>query len=343
MNFRKISIMLLVFIFLTIPVLANGVNDTEQIEEPEQRVAAVVNGEEITVQELDLYLDLNNLVNQVFQAFYQSNRDFVEFLLMSEAGQDFFNEYRKEHIEEVISNMLIQQEAANRGIEISDEEKDELFAGQIEYMKSQNRLESDQELENALKQDGFENLQEFKDFFFAEYTDILKINELQRILLEPITVSNEEAEGFYNEYIEQFQYGDQVKASHILLKTEEEAEKVLDELNEGTNFALMAEEHSIDTYSAQNGGDLDFSEKEDMIEEFSEAAFAMEIGEISDIVETREGFHIIMVTDKREAGTETLEEVREEIENGLLKSKRQLVWQGFVLDLREKADVEIKL
>src|SRR5690554_6339371 len=152
MNFRKISIMLLVFIFLTIPVLANGVNDTEQIEEPEQRVAAVVNGEEVTVQEVDLYLNLNNLVNQVVQAFYQSNRDFVEFLLMSEAGQDFFNEYRKENIEEIINTRLIQQEVENRGITFSDEQKDELFSGQIEYMKSQNGFESDQELENDLKQ-----------------------------------------------------------------------------------------------------------------------------------------------------------------------------------------------
>src|SRR5690554_3103698 len=117
MNLRKTGILFFVLIFLTIPVLAaNGVNDTEQIEAPEQRVAVVINGEEVTIQEVDLYLDLSNLANQVVQVFYQNNRDFVEFLLMSEAGQDFFNEYRKENIEEIINTRLIQQEVENRGI-----------------------------------------------------------------------------------------------------------------------------------------------------------------------------------------------------------------------------------
>jgi len=320
---------------IAVPILAA---DSNVEEEEKANVAAVVNGEEITVDELDSYMQLNNLVMQL----YQTNQEFAQFLIMTKAGQDFLNEYRKQKVEELIVVKLLQQEAENQNITLSDEKKNELFNEQLAYIKQQNGFSSDEQFENALKQNGFESLAAFKDYFFEQNTKVLEVNELRERLLGEITVSDKEIEDYYNENIESYKFGDQVKASHILLETEESAKEVLEKLNNGADFAEMAKEYSTGP-SAEDGGDLGFFEKGDMVKEFEEAAFGLEVGETSDIVKTQYGYHIILVTDKREAGVKSLEEVKDNIKSGLLANKRKETWENFVEELRGKAEIEIKL
>jgi peptidyl-prolyl cis-trans isomerase C/foldase protein PrsA len=334
MNIKKTGLLFLAIIMIAVPILAADSN----VEEEKANVAAVVNGEEITVDELDSYMQLNNLVMQL----YQTNQEFAQFLIMTKAGQDFLNEYRKQKVEELIVVKLLQQEAENQNITLSDEKKNELFNEQLAYIKQQNGFSSDEQFENALKQNGFESLAAFKDYFFEQNTKVLEVNELRERLLGEITVSDKEIEDYYNENIESYKFGDQVKASHILLETEESAKEVLEKLNNGADFAEMAKEYSTGP-SAEDGGDLGFFEKGDMVKEFEEAAFGLEVGETSDIVKTQYGYHIILVTDKREAGVKSLEEVKDNIKSGLLANKRKETWENFVEELREKAEIEIKL
>jgi len=334
MNIKKTGLLFLAIILIAVPILAADSN----VEEEKANVAAVVNGEEITVDELDSYMQLNNLVMQL----YQTNQEFAQFLIMTKAGQDFLNEYRKQKVEELIVVKLLQQEAENQNITLSDEKKNELFNEQLAYIKQQNGFSSDEQFENALKQNGFESLAAFKDYFFEQNTKVLEVNELRERLLGEITVSDKEIEDYYNENIESYKFGDQVKASHILLETEESAKEVLEKLNNGADFAEMAKEYSTGP-SAEDGGDLGFFEKGDMVKEFEEAAFGLEVGETSDIVKTQYGYHIILVTDKREAGVKSLEEVKDNIKSGLLANKRKKTWENFVEELREKAEIEIKL
>lgn len=334
MNIKKTGLLFLAIILIAVPILAADSN----VEEEKANVAAVVNGEEITVDELDSYMQLNNLVMQL----YQTNQEFAQFLIMTKAGQDFLNEYRKQKAEELIVVKLLQQEAENQNITLSDEKKNELFNEQLAYIKQQNGFSSDEQFENALKQNGFESLAAFKDYFFEQNTKVLEVNELRERLLGEITVSDKEIEDYYNENIESYKFGDQVKASHILLETEESAKEVLEKLNNGADFAEMAKEYSTGP-SAEDGGDLGFFEKGDMVKEFEEAAFGLEVGETSDIVKTQYGYHIILVTDKREAGVKSLEEVKDNIKSGLLANKRKETWENFVEELREKAEIEIKL
>lgn len=89
----------------------------------------------------------------------------------------------------------------------------------------------------------------------------------------------------------------EIRASHILVKTEEEAKKLYDEIQNGKDFAKAAEEVSL-CPSGQNGGDLGFFGKGMMVKPFEDAAFALEIGEISQPVETQFGWHLIKLTDK---------------------------------------------
>jgi peptidyl-prolyl cis-trans isomerase D len=133
--------------------------------------------------------------------------------------------------------------------------------------------------------------------------------------------TSREVERAYNDSIELYSTPEQVRASHILFKTagkkEDEvkakAEQVLKELKAGGDFAALAKKYSEDEASAKQGGDLDFFAKGKMMPEFDAAAFTLQPGVLSDLVKTQYGFHIIKVTDKKEASTRTLDTVRPQI------------------------------
>ncbi len=134
-----------------------------------------------------------------------------------------------------------------------------------------------------------------------------------------------EVERSYNDSIELYSTPEQVRASHILLKTagkkEEEvkakADQVLKEVKAGGDFAALAKKYSEDEASAKQGGDVDFFGKGRMDPAFEEAAFKLQPGEISEVVKSQYGFHVIKVTDKKAAAARTLDEVRPQIEDQL--------------------------
>ncbi len=138
-----------------------------------------------------------------------------------------------------------------------------------------------------------------------------------------------EVERSYDDSIELYSTPEQVRASHILLKTagkkEDEvkakAEQILKEVKAGGDFAALAKKYSEDEGSAKQGGDLDFFGKGRMDPAFEEAAFGLKPGEISDVVKSQYGFHIIKVTDKKAASARTLDEVRPQIEDQLSYEK----------------------
>lgn len=142
-------------------------------------------------------------------------------------------------------------------------------------------------------------------------------------------ISPTEVQRYYNNNLPQYQTPEQIRASHILLTTEgkdpavvrKEAEALLEQIKAGADFAALASKASEDEGSRVNGGDLDYFSRGRMVPEFETAAFALDTGEVSDIVQTQYGFHIITVTDKRPAITRPLDEVRAEIEDQL-KSQR---------------------
>jgi peptidyl-prolyl cis-trans isomerase C len=108
----------------------------------------------------------------------------------------------------------------------------------------------------------------------------------------------------------------EVRASHILVETEEQAAALKAELDDGADFAELAAEHGTDGTRTQ-GGDLGFFDRTVMVPEFAEAAFAMEVDEISDPIQTQFGWHLIKVTDARERPVPTVEDVRGELAQAL--------------------------
>ena len=162
-----------------------------------------------------------------------------------------------------------------------------------------------------------------------------------------VTVTPQEIESYYNANIQQFQMPEQVRASHILLKTEgkdeaavrKQAEDILKQAKApGADFAALAKKYSEDDGSKVNGGDLDYFPKGRMVPEFEQAAFSMQPGQISDLVKSQFGFHIIKVVDKKAASTRTLDEVRTQIQGTLTTQRvdQQLADRTRDLDTRIK-------
>ncbi len=140
-----------------------------------------------------------------------------------------------------------------------------------------------------------------------------------------MTVPPADIQRTYNDNITQYQTPEQVRASHILLKTEgkteadvrKQAEEVLKQVKAGGDFAELAKKYSEDDGSKVNGGDLDYFTRGRMVPEFETAAFTLQPGQVSDLVKSQFGFHIIKVVDKKPATTRSIEEVKPQIEDQL--------------------------
>jgi peptidyl-prolyl cis-trans isomerase D len=142
----------------------------------------------------------------------------------------------------------------------------------------------------------------------------------QKVVVPPTDVQR-----YYNDNIQQYQTPEQVRASHILLETagkndedvKKRAEEILKQVKGGADFAELAKKVSEDKGSKEKGGDLDYFGRGRMVPEFEQAAFSMEPGQISDLVKSQFGYHIIKVVDKKAGATRPLEEVRAQIQQQL--------------------------
>jgi len=154
-------------------------------------------------------------------------------------------------------------------------------------------------------------------------------------------ISDEELKKFYDQNLDKFKSGEQVKASHILVKSEQEAKDILAQLKGGASFEELAKAKSADT-SASKGGDLGWFGKGNMVPAFEKAAFALKEGQLSGIVKSEFGFHIIKLTGKRAAGTRSFDEVKEQITAALMPSKQQQIFMQLKEDLKKGAKIELK-
>jgi peptidyl-prolyl cis-trans isomerase D len=169
-----------------------------------------------------------------------------------------------------------------------------------------------------------------------------------------VAITPQDIEAYYTSNAQQFQTPEQVRASHILLKTEgkdeaavrKQAEDVLKQAKApGADFAALAKKYSEDDGSKINGGDLDYFAKGRMVPEFEQAAFSMQPGQVSDLVKSQFGFHIIKVVDKKAAATRTVEEVRPQIQQTLAAQRveQQITDRTRDLDARitKPADLDV--
>ena len=141
---------------------------------------------------------------------------------------------------------------------------------------------------------------------------------------EPESPTNDDLQNLYDENAELYTNSERRRAQHILVESEELAYDLLDQINQGADFAELAKANSEDSSSSEEGGDLGFFEKELMGAEFDEAAFAMNIGDVSDVVATDYGyFHIIKLTDIEAETMQAFDEVEEQLSALYIKNAKE--------------------
>ncbi|RMF25274.1 MAG: hypothetical protein D6760_01365 [Deltaproteobacteria bacterium] len=155
-------------------------------------------------------------------------------------------------------------------------------------------------------------------------------------------VSDEEIRAYYDAHQQEFST-DTVRASHILVKDEQLARDILKQLREDpSKFEELAAKYSIDKSNAKRGGDLGEFGRGRMVKEFEEAAFGLtEDGQISDIVHTRFGYHIIKRTGRKDGVVRPFEDVKNQIRIRLINEKRRAQTESFLDELKKEAGYEL--
>ncbi|MFZ2948878.1 MAG: peptidylprolyl isomerase [Desulfuromonadaceae bacterium] len=250
----------------------------------------------------------------------------------------------RQAVEQMISAELLYQAAAK--LEIKDLDK------QIDAKVAQGkaRFKDEQEFKNAIKD------LEMNEKDLREYTrrDLLISRFVEATFVSKVAVSEPEIRAFYDKNLDKFKRDESVKASHILIgaddktsaddrkKAREKVEKLRKELASGADFAALAKGNST-CPSSQQGGDLGFFGKGQMVPPFEKAAFALKPGEISDVVETQFGYHIIKLTEKKPAETTAFNDVKANIEEFLKRQKVNEAIQKYLEETKKTASIEILL
>jgi peptidyl-prolyl cis-trans isomerase C len=289
-------------------------------------IVAKVNGEAV------LGRDLEELVRRELRSI--GNPDW------SKLRGEYRSELTLKNITALINSKLVYQKARGSEIKVSDAEiKSELqkiaetFKDEAEMNKALARMQMDRV---SLEKNVYENLKASR--YVEETID------------KKIVVTPEEVADYYSNNPEEFQHPDIVRTSHILIKPEgntseqdakakESAEALLARIKKGEDFENLARENSMDL-SVSQGGDMGFNSKESLIPEYSEPAFSLPVGEVK-LIKTQYGYYIIKVTDKKEEGSFTLEEIKPQLIKLLKKKKSDEALDELVNQLREKAKIEI--
>ncbi|NIM19313.1 MAG: hypothetical protein GTO51_02930 [Candidatus Latescibacteria bacterium] len=191
--------------------------------------------------------------------------------------------------------------------------------------------------EAALK-NGYKVTRDIEVRLDQQKKELLADRFLQEIIQARAVVSEAEVKAYYeaNEY----QYTKEFRVSHILVNTPEDAQDVLEQLK-SKSFSWVARRQSIDKHTGI-GGDLGYLSKGNMIPEFEEVVFGMEVGETSDVIESEFGYHIIMLTSIRDARNKLeYEDAKDEIANILMRQKRQAIYDSVVNELKQDAAIDI--
>lgn len=162
---------------------------------------------------------------------------------------------------------------------------------------------------------------------------------LMETLLNDITktaATEAEMKKLYDESVAKMQPEEEIRARHILVKTEAEAKDVLAKLKGGADFEKLAKEISIDPSAKTNGGDLEYFSKGQMVAEFSDAAFKLEKGQLSEPVKSQFGFHVIRVEDKRQKPLPKYEDVKDQVQAFVVRKAQA----ELIMKLRADAKIE---
>jgi parvulin-like peptidyl-prolyl isomerase len=315
-------------LFLAAVLILSGCADTR-----DPSVYAVVNGQEITREDYQLY---------------------ENFLRLAQPELELSRSEQKQILQDLIDLKVYLAEAGKRGIEADmDEVQEEFDAYRAQILK--------QDLFGGSGAIYYTRLQELglnEDWIMQLFRDYQVINAMVEAEREKAEAPADEAiEEYYQEQKETlYAHGELRKVRHILVNagnfpdSEEDvsaevkdlADNLYQRLKAGEDFALLAKEFSQDS-SAQNGGDIGFIEKENVVESFGEAAFSLDLNVVSQPVESKFGWHILEVTEIQPAGYYELDEaLNAQISASLLQTEQKKLVEKLLSGLKDAAEITIK-
>ncbi len=305
-------------------------------EEPADNVAVTVNGVDVTEAELQ------QIIKPQLDKIAQQNKQ-----LPPAFAQAYEKQLRQQALDKIIIGRLLEEKVKEANIVITEEE----VINQIKVILAAQRPPlSLEEFQKTRAESG--------QSFDAVKEQVQKGMAYQKIMeaqwAGKINITEEDAKKYYDENPTKFEVKEQIRASHILIKpdtTDSEADPnqvkaeakvkiqgLLEQIKGGADFAELAKANS-DCPSAARGGDLDFFERGKMVPPFDKAAFALEVGKVSDIVETRFGYHIIKVTDRKDAGTTSFEQAKASLIRQLTQQKQNEFANKYIESLKAAANI----
>lgn len=287
------------------------------------QAVAVVNGEKIQREELNKRVEP---LKKLYHTQYQM--DFAK-----QENQKTLQRLEKAVLEQMVQEKLLQQEAKKRGIVITEKEVDQAVVAWIEE-----RFPTPGEAEVFLQKQGIS-----QSDLREEGKNQLLVDKLSELVIDEkkLVVEEAEAKNYFTTHQDVYNVPETVRARHILLKDKKKAEKVLLELQAGADFTKAAEKYSEDPGTKDKGGDLGYFTKGQMVPAFEKAVFALKKGEISGMITTEYGYHIIKLEDHKKAQTFSYRELREEVKTQVREEKKKQLWQQFLKTLHEKAEITI--
>lgn len=298
-------------------------------------VIVTVNGEQITQGRLDQAVD-----RQMRTAGAQMGNLPPAYLAQ------FKKQISQRILDSLVGETLLDQEVKAANVEVTEAEA---IASIEEKGAQQTPPITIATLQQMVESQGG-NFDEFKEQYRS---GLARQRFMETQWAGQIDVNDADAQAYYEGHPNEFEKPEQVHASHILIAPDPnaadpneakavakaKAEDLLKQIKDGGDFAELAKAHSSCPSKAQ-GGDLGTFGRKQMVKPFEDAAFALTPGEVSDVVETRFGYHIIKVTEHQDAQTVPLEEAREGILQKLTNQKKQAVVQEYLQGLRDKATID---
>ena len=288
-------------------------------------VVATVNGTAVTRAELD----------RSIQALLAQNR------MQPPTDAD-----QKKKVEEAALNQLVAAEVLYQAAKKQDfPDLDKKVEAKFDEGKS--RFATKEEFEKALKDNGI-TVPELKELLKR---DVIISNYIEKQVSSKIVITNDQAKKFYDDNQDKFKKSESVHASHILIgvdpkatpeekqKAKQKADELLKQVKGGADFAELAKKEST-CPSAKSGGDLGEFGRGQMVKPFEDAAFGLKKDEVSGVVETQFGYHIIKSTGKTEGGTVPFDQVKDKIMEYLKGTEVQKQVMAKVEELKKSAKIE---
>ncbi len=231
-------------------------------------------------------------------------------------------------LNELIKQTMLLQEAQRQGITISQQE----IMTQLERSRE------------GYDNDSFQRSLEIEEISQAVWNKKQKSNLMiqkltESVLNSEINISEKEILKYFNKNREEFQKGEQVRALHIMVETEDEARRILKMIRKGNSFSELAVDHSLGP-EGKTGGDMGFFEAGLMPKGFDDI-FKLKIGRVSDIIRTPFGYHIFKVMEKKPERNMSFEESQKKIHSILLRQAQEDVFQKWVETVKEKSEIVV--